>query len=190
MFIEFASVTSALRGLLRDGLGDDVVLSSRPIDELLSQPDGRNTLNVLLLSTSPMRHSASLPSLAGGGRIQRPSPTFELLYLVTALGTEDLMAEALLEHVARRFDEFATLTSARARLCLAADGASLIGTERADWLAQDGRLNITPFAADLPTWLSVWSTLRASWRLSAMYTVAPVALTLNDTTPPVLDHLA
>ena len=189
MFIEFASVTSALRGLLRDGLGDDVVLSSRPIDELLSQPAGRNTLNVLLLSTSPMRNSASLPSLAAGSRLARPAPTFELLYLVTALGTEDLMAEALLEHAARRFNEIAVLTSARAGLSLAADGAPLIATERADWVEHDGRLAITPFAADLPTWLSVWSTLRSGWRLSAMYTVSPVALMPSDMTPPVLDRL-
>lgn len=190
MFIEFASVTSALRGLLRDGLADGVELSSRPIDELLSQPVGRSTLNVLLLSASPMRQSTSLPSLHAGSRLQRPAPTYELLYLVTALGTEDLMAEVLLEHVARRFNDIAVLTSPRARLSLATDRAPLLGAEPADWVEHDGRLTITPFDADLPTWLSVWSTLRATWRLSAMYTVAPVALAPSEATPPVLDHMA
>lgn len=192
MSVEFASVTAALRGLLREGLAEDIALSSRPVDELLSQPAGRNTLNVLLLSASPLRSPAGLAPLGGRGQPLRPSPTYELLYLVTALGTEDLMAEVLLEHAARRFDETPVLTGQRAGLFLAADGG-LLGKGRANWLEQGEPPAIRPFAADLPTWLSVWSTLRASWRLSAMYTVGPVALAPDeaaDPRPPVLTRPA
>lgn len=189
MFVQFASVTAALRGLLRKGLADDVVLSSRPVDELLSQPAGRNTLNVLLLSASHQRSPSRLPPLAPGGTPARPAAMFELLYLVTALGTEDLMAEVLFEHAVRRFEETPILTAQNAGLFLAADGATLVGAAAAGWLGQPERVNITPFSADLPTWLSVWSTLRANWRLSAMYTVAPVVLLSSDAAeprPPVL----
>lgn len=189
MFVQFASVTAALRGLLRNGLTDDVVLSSRPVDELLSQPAGRDTLNVLLLSASHQRNSSRLPPLAPGGAPARPAAMFELLYLVTALGTEDLMAEALFEHAVRRFEETPILTARNAGLFLAADGATLVGAAAASWLEQPERPTITPFSADLPTWLSVWSTLRANWRLSAMYTVAPVVLVPDDAAkprPPVL----
>ena len=197
--LAIAGVTAVIRDLLADGLIDadldavgGVTVSSLPLEQILAQQQQRNRLNVLFTHATPNSGwtNSRLPNRdAGGALVSRPMLALDLHYLITAIGLEDFVPEALLGYAMHLLHEQPVLGAAAIRRSLgqgAVDGAVLPplfqNLAAADLADQVESIRITPRNPDPEQWSHIWSSMNVGLRASAVYT-ASVVLIEGTATP-------
>ena len=197
--LAIAGVTAVIRDLLADGLIDadldavgGVTVSSLPLEQILAQQQQRNRLNVLFTHATPNSGwtNSRLPNRDNSGAlVSRPMLALDLHYLITAIGLEDFVPEALLGYAMHLLHEQPVLGAAAIRRSLgqgAVDGGVLPplfqNLAAADLADQVESIRITPRNPDPEQWSQIWSSMNVGLRASAVYT-ASVVLIEGTATP-------
>lgn len=188
--LALASVTALLKDLLENAmaaarvaaqLGADATVSSQPPDRISTGAEEKAQINLFLFHLTPRTALRS----TGDGRRDRPLE-FELHYLLTAYGPQDLQAELLLGHALRVLGEHSSVAEDRIRSTFSG------------WSEGRGRRHMPPTVASLATsdlakritsltiypefvpaddMFKLWSACQARYRPSAVY---KVRLTIDD----------
>lgn len=198
-----ASVTSVLRGLLRQSLNDDglqpvlgnrVEITTVPPDTIpLGLNEAKPQLNLFFFQLS---HNANWRNPAPARRISaqsivRPSPlALDLHYLVTAYGTEALHTEILLDFVLCALDQQAVLNQQSIQAAQAGSATETAMASPVDRLLAEAsfagqlqQLRITPAVFSTQDMSALWSAMQARYRPSMVYTVSAL---LQQTLPPMI----
>jgi len=175
-----AAVTAVLQHYLGNALGDlsalfgTVTLSAKAPDlvqtEIGSGSKEQNQVNLFLhqVTYNPGWRNVGLPSLGADGRtpLANPPLALDLHYLLTAYGSEDWQAEALLGHALLMLHRFpviarADIAKALAALPPTAFAIALNASGLADQLEQ---IKITPSPLNREEMAWLWTALKADYR--------------------------
>ncbi len=198
--LALASVTAVLRELIQDAFVDHGVSSvvagadvTAVAPSLVapgnSQPTG---INVFCYGVAPNQgwRNAGLPSRNGSGeRLTNPPLALDLLYLVTAYGTDDFHAEVLLGHAMHRLHEVPVLERDTIRTILQDPGVlsgHLAGSGLAD---QVELVKVTPDVLGVEEISKLWTALGGDYRPSAAYRASVVLIQADEPTRSALPVL-
>jgi len=186
-----AAVTAVLRTLLDQALkahnvnaalGVSVNVSALPPDRVNSANAEPDQLNLFLHSVAqnPGWRNLGQPSRdSAGDRIASPPLALDLHYTLTAFGSKELFAEALLGHGMQALHEIPFLTRQRISDALQVNGASnafdkaLNVSLLADQLEQ---IKITPAPLTTDEISKLWTALQGRYRPTAAYIVTVVLI--------------
>jgi hypothetical protein len=175
-----SAVTAVLQHFLGNALGDlsalfgTVTLSAKAPDlvqtEIGSGATEQNQVNLFLHQVTYNQgwRNGGLPSLGADGRTLNSNPplALDLHYLLTAYGSEDWQAEALLGHALLMLHRFpviarADITKALTALPPTAFAVALNASGLADQLEM---IKITPSALNREEMAWLWTALKADYR--------------------------
>jgi hypothetical protein len=196
--LAIAGVTAALKDLLDTGLKDydlswigDVTVSALPPDRVDTGPTEPNQLNLFLYQVTPNLgwRNAGLPTVdRDGSRIGGAPLALDLHYLLTAYGSKDMNAEALLGFAMFLLHETPVLTRAQLRTALGVP--DLFGKLSAVDLADQVELvKIVPNFLNTEDLSKMWTSMQARYRTTMAYLVSVVLIQPGPggrVAPPVL----
>lgn len=186
-FLAFATVTAALRELLREAVEADVPGASVEVGRP-EEPNGAGTVpkvTIFLYQVTPNAalRNADLPMRApNGALVQRPREALDLHYLLTFQGNEvELEPERLLGSVVRTLHAKPVLTP-RVIQRVTRAGTSLAGSNLADG---PELVKFTPLPLTLEELSKLWSVLfQTPYSLSIAYQGSVVLIDGDETPPP------
>lgn len=172
-----AAVTTVLKHHLEQGvaeeelaatLGREVTVSTLPPDRVPMGPNEPAQLNLLFYRVAPELMLRSLEGPVGSAR------GYELHYLLTAYGGQELDAELLLGFAVQRFHASPVLTQDEIEAALSPDA-----NEATDGVAIE-QLTITFETLTAEQMGALWSALQARYRPSVGYRVLVALTTPNS----------
>jgi Pvc16 N-terminal domain len=196
-----AGVSAQLKQLLEDGLERHGVADAlrSPVSVTVLPPDrGEATgagarLNLFLYQTAPnlrLRNVAAPVQRGADTALHYPPLALDLHYLISAYGTEELQAEALLGSALLQLHEHPVLTTgvslsqAAAHMAHAAASApdfdAVMAAERS---GQSARLSITPTVLSIAELAALWTAMRTPCR--PCITVEVSAVRIDSDAPDV-----
>ena len=206
--LAIAAVSAVLRSFLQNSviehdlaavLGGSVTISAEPPDRInigAAQPD-RINLFLFQATENPGWRNFGLPSRAGNGdRISNPPLALNLHYLLTAYGSGDFHAEALLGHAMFVLHEMPVLTREAIRAAIPVPPPVTLpnGLTAANLADQIELIKITPQAMSVEEISKIWSALHSQYRPTAVYQASVVLIESERSVRPTLPvrarHLA
>lgn len=191
--LAIATVTATLRTLLSNrlvadaeanGIGE-VSVSALPPDRIAAGTDERNQLNVFMHRLAPhtrVHLEGTVKSAASPNEQPGLHLTFDLYYLITAYGIQDLHTDILLGLVIQLFHDTPVLSRSMVREAVGMGPhgkGNLVPVERAiaasDFEFID-RIELTPQFTSAEEMSKLWSALQTRFRPSVSYKASPVVL--------------
>lgn len=197
--LAIAAVTAALKDLIGNGLLDldlssigSVTVSALPPDRIATGQAEPNQLNLFLYQITPNSgwRNRSLPTRdSGGARIGNPPLALDLHYMLTAYGSQDLSAEALLGFAMQFLYETPMLSRAQLRTVLGpptppfGNLSALSLADQVEWL------KISPQFLGAEELSKLWTAMQARYRPSMAYQVSVVLIESDTPTRAALPVL-
>jgi uncharacterized protein DUF4255 len=205
--LAIAAVTAALKDLLDNGLLDhdlsslgSVTVTAVPPDRVTTGQTESNQLNLFLYQVTPNQgwRNEGLPSRDGNGtRLTNPPLGVDLHYILTAYGSKDFNAEALLGYAMLLLHETPVISREQLRTVLGGtspvDGSilpSVFGTlSAADLADQVEQIKITPVTLSNEDLSKMWTAMQARYRPTVAYMVSVVLIQATGPTRSALPVL-
>ncbi len=185
--LTLAATTAVLKSFLENGMvdrgvtanvGAGALVTAQPPDRVETGPEEKAQLNLFLYQVKPK--GMDYGSRASPGEDERwvsRAAAFELNYLITAYGGEDLQPELLLGFVVEAFAERPVLCGDVIGPALAfeghgkpmAPGFAAMRKSGLDKRLREIRMNLQALTPD--EMFNIWSTLQATFRPSVVYRV-------------------
>ena len=187
--LAIAAVTLAMKDLLDAGLAGldlssigNVSVSALPPDRVTTGETEPNRLNLFLyrVASNPGWRNEQLPSRdSAGARVSNPPLALDLHYLLTAYGSQNFHAEALLGVAMQVLHETPMLTRARLRALLGAappPPPPFDPVPVADIADQIESIKIAPVYLGSEELSKLWSAMQARYRMTMAYMVSVVLI--------------
>ena len=168
-------------------LSGNVLVSAEPPDRIAvgaAQPDRINLFLFQAAENSGWRNLGMPTRALNGDRISNPPLALDLHYLLTAYGSGDFHAEALLGHAMFVLHEMPVLTRDAIRAAIPVPPPVTLpnGLTAANLADQIEQIKITPQTMSIEEISKIWSALHSQYRPTAIYKVSVV---LIESTRPV-----
>ena len=195
-----AAVSAVLRSFLQNSvikhdlaavLGGNVLVSTEPPDRIAvgaAQPD-RINLFLFQAAENPGWRNLGLPTRAlNGDRVANPPLALDLHYLLTAYGSGDFHAEALLGHAMFVLHEMPVLTRDAIRAAIPVPPPVTLpnGLTAANLADQIEQIKVTPQTMSIEEISKIWSALHSQYRPTAIYKVSVVLIESVRSVRPTL----
>lgn len=202
-FLALSAVSAVLRGVLQDSverhnlaalLGAAPEVSALPPDRIAADEGSPDRINLFLFQATenPALRNQDLPARSGAGdRLGNPRLALDLHYLVTAYGSAELQAEALLGHALYVFHETPVITRATIATHLAAltPGPLTDALVAAGLDAQFEQIRIAPRVMNVEEVSKIWTSLQSPYRPTSAYHVSVVLVEARHPTRSALPVL-
>jgi hypothetical protein len=205
--LAIAAVTAALKDLLDNGLLDhdlssigSVTVTALPPDRVTTGQTESNQLNLFLYQVTPNQgwRNEGLPSRDGNGaRLTNPPLGVDLHYILTAYGSKDFNAEALLGYAMLLLHETPVISRDQLRTVLGGTSPvddsivpGIFGTlSAADLADQVELIKITPVTLSNEDLSKMWTAMQARYRPTVAYVVSVVLIQATKPTRSALPVL-
>lgn len=187
-----SAVSAVLQHFLQNALssvtmfGGSVTISAKAPDllqhEIIDGKTQQNQINLFLhqVTYNPAWRNVDLPSLAADGKtpIGNPPLALDLHYLLTAYGSDDWQAEALLGHALMMLHQFPVIARKDITLALNAlpAGAFAVVLQASKVADQIEMIKITPSTLGREEMAWLWTALKADYRPTFPFQVSVVLM--------------
>ena len=198
--LAIAAVTAVLQKFLQnsvakyglDGiLNGTVKVSAEPPDRIDNGAASPDRINLFLFQATENQgwRNNDLPTRApNGDRITNPPLALDLSYLLTAYGSADFHAEALLGYAMSVFHEMPVLTrdAIRAAIPVPPPGTLPNALTNANLADQIEQIKIVPQVMSIEELSKIWSALLTQYRPTAVYKASVVLIQSEKAVKPTL----
>ena len=201
--LAIAAVSAVLRSFLQNSvikhdlaalLGGNVTISLEPPERIKSdtaQPDRINLFLFQATENAAWRNLGQPTRASNGDRISNPPLALDLHYLLTAYGSGDFHAEALLGHAMFVLHEMPVFTREAIRAAIPVPPPATLphGLTAANLADQIEQIKIVPQTMSVEEISKIWSALHTQYRPTAVYKASVVLIESTRSVRPTLPVL-